>query len=629
MDLCERSPLFLKAQFFVDKYDVSLRTIQSDIKSIKNQIKDIETVKLVSVASKGSKLVSHDKNELEKFIQRIAQDYTYSKLSDQSERVRQIIFLLLNNKNYMSHQQLMDRIYVSYSTLISDLKMADHFLNDFDLIIERRSHYGLKIQGEEKNRRKFIVKLGNQEVGANFKTHTIEEKKASISDIEKILVEILVKHHYRISEMVFQNLIIHMDTAIRRMRQGFYLEKTTEDISNEFKNELNIAQEIYDYIGKRFFVKPSHEEVKNLAIYFKGKSDYGLNDYISEEVNDFILTSLVEIREKFGFDFTQEIELRISLALHFMPLITRIQHNMQMENHLLDEIKKSFPLAFDIAVYMSLLLQEKYGKRIREEETAYLAIYFNQHLTKLIDIAGKQRVLIVTSMKRSESILLRQRFATWFNNDISVLTIVNTLDVSEIDFNDYDVFFTTEENELSEMLGAILISFFPSDKEYSKIKLAIDGFNDKKEIINLFHRELFFSGKLKTKEKVLERLCFLSKDFVNGDSSHLLSSIHLREELGSSYFGNRIALPHPINPLTSETFVAVSLLKEKIFWDNDKNMVQVVMLVAIEKNNTKAFQLWNYLSKIIQEEDYVKEIIQKPTFDNFIRVLSKSLDDVI
>ena len=46
--------------------------------------------------------------------------------------------------------------------------------------------------------------------------------------------------------------------------------------------------------------------------------------------------------------------------------------------------------------------------------------------------------------------------------------------------------FATEQTEITDKIGAILISFIPSEAEYSKIKLAIDGFKDKFEIINLF-----------------------------------------------------------------------------------------------------------------------------------------------
>ena len=72
--------------------------------------------------------------------------------------------------------------------------------------------------------------------------------------------------------------------------------------------------------------------------------------------------------------------------------------------------------------------------------------------------------------------------------------------------------FATEQTEITDKIGAILISFYPSEAEYSKIKLAIDGFKDKFEIINLFSEELFHYGKFADKESVLDRICSNSSD---------------------------------------------------------------------------------------------------------------------
>lgn len=191
--------------------------------------------------------------------------------------------------------------------------------------------------------------------------------------------------------------------------------------------------------------------------------------------------------------------------------------------------------------------------------------------------------MIITSLKRSESILLRQRFATWFSNEITILTLVNTHEVSSLDIEDYDVIFTTEQTELTDQMGAILISFFPSEQEYSKIKLAIDGFNDKFEIVNLFNEELFHFGQFTKKKEVLDKICSISVSKVGDKVFQLREAVELREELGSSYFGNGIALPHPINPILAETFVSVILLKNEMNWDSDGNRVRLVMLVAIEK----------------------------------------------
>lgn len=617
------SPSFLTADHFVEKFQVSMRTVQSDIKKIREHLATTRYAELISVASKGSQLIIKDYTAFQVNIQ---QKENISE-SNQSDRVRKLCVLLLNQKRPINRQKILDQLFIASSTLNMDLKEADKLLSNYQLSVERKRNSGIFISGNEYDKRKCLLKLGHLDIHQG--QSSMETEESFRQEIEMVLVSVLLKHHFHISETLFQNLIVHIEMAIKRMKSGFYIGSDEFGGITDFDSEMEVSTEIFQRLAERSYFKVSQEEILNLAIYIKGKSDYENDDYISEEVNTFILHALKEINEKFDIDFRQEIDLRISLALHLMPLLTRIEYNIQNENKLLDQIKQSFPLGFDIAAYMCMLLQNTIDKKIEEGEIAYLAIYFNQYLAKYNDISGKKRILIITSLKRSESILLRQRFATWFSNEITILTLVNTHEVGFLDIEDYDVIFTTEQTELTDKMGAILISFFPSEQEYSKIKLAIDGFNDKFEIVNLFDEALFRYGHFTNKKEVLDKICSISVSKVGDKVFQLREAVELREEIGSSYFGNGIALPHPINPILAETFVSVILLKNELDWDSDGNKVHLVMLVAIEKNNAKVFQLWNYLAKIIQEKGFVDRVIKNPTFENFRENLSQLLDEYI
>lgn len=617
------SPSFLTADHFVEKFQVSMRTVQSDIKKIREHLATTRYAELISVASKGSQLIIKDYTA----FQVNNQQKEIISESNQSDRVRKLCVLLLNQKRPINRQKILDQLFIASSTLNMDLKEADKLLSNYQLSVERKRNSGIFISGNEYDKRKCLLKLGHLDIHQN--QSNMETEESFRQEIEMVLVSVLLKHHFHISETLFQNLIVHIEMAIKRMKSGFYIGSDEFGGITDFDSEMEVSTEIFQRLAERSYFKVSQEEILNLAIYIKGKSDYENDDYISEEVNTFILHALKEINEKFDIDFRQEIDLRISLALHLMPLLTRIEYNIQNENKLLDQIKQSFPLGFDIAAYMCMLLQNTIDKKIEEGEIAYLAIYFNQYLAKYNDISGKKRILIITSLKRSESILLRQRFATWFSNEITILTLVNTHEVGFLDIEDYDVIFTTEQTELTDKMGAILISFFPSEQEYSKIKLAIDGFNDKFEIVNLFDEALFRYGHFTNKKEVLDKICSISVSKVGDKVFQLREAVELREEIGSSYFGNGIALPHPINPILAETFVSVILLKNELDWDSDGNKVHLVMLVAIEKNNAKVFQLWNYLAKIIQEKGFVDRVIKNPTFENFRENLSQLLDEYI
>ena len=125
-----------------------------------------------------------------------------------------------------------------------------------------------------------------------------------------------------------------------------------------------------------------------------------------------------------------------------------------------------------------------------------------------------------------------------------------------------------------------------------------------------------------------QKICQISEKQIKS-LSHFRQAVLQRESLGSSYFKNFIALPHPINPSAAATFLSVILLEKPVIWDEDGNLVQLVMLVSIEKNNAKAFQLWNYLTAIIQDKQLIQRLLKDKTFEHFKRNMDVLLDGYI
>ena len=100
-------------------------------------------------------------------------------------------------------------------------------------------------------------------------------------------------------------------------------------------------------------------------------------------MDQFISEALESIKLNYGVDLTDNINLRITLALHCMSLQIRIKYDMQMKNEMLDYIRETFPLGYDIGAYFGFLLNQKYGKRVTEDEVALLAVHFYSSLLEI------------------------------------------------------------------------------------------------------------------------------------------------------------------------------------------------------------------------------------------------------
>ena len=188
------SPSFLTADHFVEKFQVSMRTVQSDIKKIREHLATTRYAELISVASKGSQLIIKDYTAFQVNIQ---QKEIISE-SNQSDRVRKLCVLLLNQKRPINRQKILDQLFIASSTLNMDLKEADKLLSNYQLSVERKRNSGIFISGNEYDKRKCLLKLGHLDIHQG--QSSMETEESFRQEIEMVLVSVLLKHHFHISE---------------------------------------------------------------------------------------------------------------------------------------------------------------------------------------------------------------------------------------------------------------------------------------------------------------------------------------------------------------------------------------------------------------------------------------------
>ncbi|MDQ0360442.1 BglG family transcription antiterminator [Breznakia pachnodae] len=621
IDLYNSKGEYLSAKELSSKYNVSARSIQNDISEIRKVISNYDFLSITSISSKGSKLNVEDEKEMEKLLAAVDDVLKTQVLTSKKDRINRIVSILFNSKQGITIDHLADRLFVSKSTLTGDLKLAKEMLDRYDVKIANKRNKGILIVASEAQIRKCIIKE-NIDMSQTYTEYLgIGQMSEYTPKLGDILVNTLTEYKYRISNIALQNLIVHLDIIVRRINDGFYLNEKISEIS-ELDEEIEIAKTIFKKCTKIFNIPIVDNEVIKLAVYLKGKSDYNEESYITTEIDDFVLDSMIVIKQKFGFDFIDNFQLRISLALHMIPLLTRLKYDIQLKNSLLPHIRNTYPLAFDIASLVSFELQKKFNYKITQDETSYFAIYFNNALESYKKTDQKNTLLVISSLKRSETLLLRERIKYLMGNAFSDLNVVNVYDLDQVNFDDYTVVCTTEDNDFFFDSDVLQISQFPGDEDRRNIMMAIDGYTSKEEILELFKRESFYVGKSKGKSNIIKTLC----NSIHGeDTEKLIEQVQAREMMGGTYYGNRVAMPHTMYPTTDKTHIAVAILEDDLLWDNSGNIVKIVLLISVEKDNPKAFNLWTYLSEFSNNEAFVSLILANPNYENFISALSVAI----
>ena len=609
-------------QVFTDQFHLSLRSIQTDIAEIKETIKEhglyIENNKNCICMS----ITNQETANI--FMNSIIQDYNLNQFfEDQSSRISYIISKLLDSNDYLKSADLADEMYISRSQISNDIKLAKNMLSSYHLTLISKPYYGIKIIGKENDIRNYIIqeKLKIKNLVCDEITHSFSSHE-HIDDINNIVIKILTHSHYIISDIALQNLILHIVTAVNRIKSGHLIHMDSLNISPVYAHVIEISKNILEKCADIYNFEFNDDEIFFLALNLYGKREFDKQEFITDEINNLVFLGLYKIKEIFGLDFTSNLNLRISLGLHILPLLTRINTNMQLRNIMTFNIKQKYTLAYDLAsTFTNTIIPS--DKKILDDEIAYVALHFVNYIDENSP-QKKKRMLIISSLRRSETILLQNNILRNFPS-IKEVKIIPKNSLSTTNVNNYNVICTTENDIFINNNKIQKISYFFNDTDIKKIELLLDGFNGPKDILDCFSEDLFYYGDAPSKNAVIKRLYEMAYKQGLADEK-LYHSIMNHENVTSTYFGNYLAIPHPEIFLSETSFISVAILSKPILWDDE--YVDIVFLVSIQKNNPNAFKLWSYLSFLISNNTTLEEIKKEPTFQNLSKVISKIYEDL-
>ena len=430
-------------QVFTDQFHLSLRSIQTDIAEIKETIKEhglyIENNKNCICMS----ITNQETANI--FMNSIIQDYNLNQFfEDQSSRISYIISRLLDSNDYLKSADLADEMYISRSQISNDIKLAKNMLSSYHLTLISKPYYGIKIIGKENDIRNYIIqeKLKIKNLVCDEITHSFSSHE-HIDDINNIVIKILTHSHYIISDIALQNLILHIVTAVNRIKSGHLIHMDSLNISPVYAHVIEISKNILEKCADIYNFEFNDDEIFFLALNLYGKREFDKQEFITDEINNLVFLGLYKIKEIFGLDFTSNLNLRISLGLHILPLLTRINTNMQLRNIMTFNIKQKYTLAYDLAsTFTNTIIPS--DKKILDDEIAYVALHFVNYIDENSP-QKKKRMLIISSLRRSETILLQNNILRNFPS-IKEVKIIPKNSLSTTNVNNYNVICTTEND---------------------------------------------------------------------------------------------------------------------------------------------------------------------------------------
>ncbi|MCP9298043.1 transcriptional regulator LicR [Bacillus halotolerans] len=613
---------------FAAHLHVTTRTVRNDIKELQDVISGHGAL-VQSVRGSGYKLRIHDEQTFRTLLQDVFQQKKGLPVFPE-ERITYLMKRLLLADHYLKLDELAEELFISKSTLQTDLKEVKKRLLPYRIVMETRPNYGFKLRGDEVQMRycmaEYIVDERETEIDfLNEKADILPKEEIEI--IHSVIMRKIKNDRIPLSNLGLNNLIIHIAIACKRIRTEHYVSLFPEDMDHILhQKEYQAAEAIVKELESALSVTFPENETAYIAMHLLGtkrmtQPQCGEGEFSIDEETDRLTAAMIEaVDRELKLGILHDQELKIGLALHVKPAITRNRYGMNLRNPMLAAIKENYPLAFEAGIIAGIVIKEKTGIDIHENEVGYLALHFGAAIERKKTESPPKRCIIVCASGAGSAQLLREKLRSHFGKRIDILGTAEYYSLDQLSYESIDFVVSTIPIKKELPVPVLKVNTILGGTDFTKIESILN--DEKEKAVSYLKKDLvFFQKDLRSKEEVIQ---FLGQKAVDGGyaNKEIIDSIFDREEMSPTCFGNLVAIPHPLVPQTQTTFWAVCTLKKPIDWENKR--VQFVCLLCVEKENKADLQsMYKLLGSILDDPAAVSQLLKSRTYQELSDVFDK------
>ena len=629
---------YMTGQALSEKYGVSTKTIYSDIAAINEKLSSFQIaiekkprlgVKLTLSPTKRRRILAF----LEQGSAELVDEG--SQILREYELVRE---LTLGSKKVDILDWSVEH-FISEASIRRDLDKIEAQLLPYQIGLVRGSGQ-VQLQGRECDIRKFLRNYMIDHFDLSMNQFAQDPGLAiffpseRVQSVAEIVANCAVDYNFKTAESYSIYLILDLLISAQRYLQQDVIQENSSSMMVEDLSRYEVYVIAGELLSKTTGVSMaliSDAEIRNIS-YTLLSVGYEAQLAEREEVKKAVSAFIEKVSQLSGVDFTGDDRLYRMLVNHVPPMIYRLKSGINIKNQTTEEIKSRYSVLYYIVWMASKTLSEEYQVELLDAEVAFLTIYFEVAVEKLIKplticvicphgLATSE--LIMSSLKRIVAAFdhlikvdLRdlERNKDLLNRADLVISSVRLEDV-DFDYIHVNPIMTDAELELIQ-------------KSYSELTtgnrnmLSIiheDGVFAKSVVIDLLQDNILLGEDCQTVEDCIQFMVSKASR-KNRKDKKLLHSILAREKMGSTSVYTGIALPHADPAFVNESQLIMMTLNKPIKWGS--NTIKVVMLIAIAEKDEEMYKkaLVSLYSKIDNRE-YIDRLWKAKKKVSFIEEL--------
>lgn len=548
------------------------------------------------------------------------------------ERCNYIIKELLFERNDINLTLLQDKIFASSYSIDNDIKKIRKMIEPYDSLQLIRSKNYILLTGKEEQKRKLYKDLLENEIKGNLlNLDKIASfyKDFNLIEIKDILEDTFKEYDYHIRDLTFTMIIMHIGTALERIIRHKFIktDRSTEKLKDSL--EYKIAQTFFEKVSKRIRIKIVEDEIVLLALLLVGKRNTSYTDDVAKQQIDYLIPDVLkeifdDIKKMFDVDFSSDNELKNGLEMHIACLLERCKKNIEVDNMYLQQIKRNYPLVFEMGVKVCELLEEKLHIHIKENEIAFIALHLGVAYART-NYVYKYKVVMIHPRDQVLSNLCMEKITNRFGDRMEIIQCMGFFEKSTIVDLNPDLIITTLPLKHDLCTMTVYISLFMNYKDESKVFQALNNLDRircyadfKLLVLKLIKKEFFYTNlAANSPDEVITKMCsnLKEKGYVTEDFE---SGVLQREKTSATSFDYGLATPHSLNEMfINQSVLSIAILDKPIKW-GDFN-VRLIILFAINRGDYKLLKIFfDWLSNVISNSNEFAKLLEVNNYKEFI-----------
>lgn len=460
-------------EIFADKYAVSKQTIRNDINNINKFLSgcNLSEIRIVNgQIDKGESLL-YGKQFINTYIKNNLYSYKVSK--------EELVFLssvaLLYEEDYITIDEISERLLVSRTTFINSLSKLKSYLKEKGLHFISSSNKGIKIDDCELSRREALVKMLRECIKENRFLLLIIVKNTMFFQgdyrpvIKRILNKIKKEYMVELKDSSYKLLEYYLAFSIERIKA---YKKIEENINNTYSENYMIAEQITNRLSQEFEIDIPEQETQFVCNLYDSVLAYkspNMNYKQSLQIQ-FLTRKLIEdVSVILQMDFNSNFALFEKLSSHLTALYSA-QRMEDVPSPMLEEIKETSGNVVKAVRDCIGHIESYFLRNMTEIELLYIVVHFCAAIEQYKLDSYFYEAVLVSNAGAGAMELICVKLQSLKN--LHIVRVINSHEFEDMDTFSEDIVISTEP-VLNNSIRTIRISTLVTEKDIQAISSVV------------------------------------------------------------------------------------------------------------------------------------------------------------